>query len=143
MKPNINIRPQVPGDLSFILSSWLNSYCDSSEFAKGIPRETYFSEHRKVVEHIVARPSVTVLVAVAPDTEDVILGYVVFEQRKLDTNIIHYIYVKRAFGVFGIAKELFAALPFGLDKQVFASHMTYKGKRLILKYGLTYSPYML
>jgi hypothetical protein len=71
------------------------------------------------------------------------LGYLAFEERA-PFKILHYVYIKRAFGSFGLAQQLLSCVPFGLNDEVYASHQTYKGKKKIIdKHKLVFSPYMI
>lgn len=137
------IRKITEADFPFIYSSWLHSYKDSSDFAKRINREIFYQFHHKVVERILLRPTTIGMVACAETDQDLIYGYAIFESIA-DQDIFHYIYVKKAFGgKFGISENLLKAAPFSIDKKVYASHMTYKGRKLIDKFGLIYCPYLL
>lgn len=86
---------------SLIFATWLKSYQNSSLFAKGIPRETFFAQHHKVIERILERAEVRL--AVLPDDPSVVFGWSVTEP-----GCVHYVYVKPDFRRYGIARALLA-----------------------------------
>ncbi len=141
MQTEVKIRPHQVDDLHFIYNSWLNSYRDSSEFAKKLSDKIYFDYHKKIIERILhSRVNTQVIVACNADDEDLIYGYAVFELAPL--KIFHYVYVKRPFGGFKICSMLMDKAPFPLNEEVYASHMTHKGEKLIKKYNMVYNPYL-
>lgn len=86
---------------SLIFATWLKSYQNSSLFAKGVPRETFFAQHHKVIERILERAEVRL--AVLPDDPSVVFGWAVTEP-----GLVHYVYVKPDFRKYGIARALLA-----------------------------------
>lgn len=139
---SIVLRESEDNDFAFIMNSWLTSYRESSEFAKHIPKQIYFKYHHQIVDQILKRRSTTVIVAVNSDEKDLIYGYAVFEVLN-KTQIVHYIYVKRAFGNFGISKALTDNAPFFVGQDTYASHATNKGQKIIDRLNLVYCPYLL
>jgi len=137
----VTIRETVKEDENFILNSWLHSYRES-QFASQISRSIYFTFHEQLLKALLKRETIKKLVAVSQDEKDLIYGYAIYEVMG-DYKIFHYIYVKRPFSGFGIAKELLKNAPFPLQKGVYASHLTYKGKKLVEDNHLTYCPYLL
>lgn len=135
-----SIRPGLPEDHAFIMSSWLQSYRDSSEFAKEIPKHVYFKYHHHVLETLLNRPSTQVIIATPKDDPDLIIGYLICEEVG-DLRMFHYVYTKRPFSKMGICNLLIEGAPFPMDSRVLATHMTYKGRRIIDRLGLTYCPY--
>ncbi|MBU6278588.1 MAG: hypothetical protein KGN78_05035 [Actinomycetales bacterium] len=105
---------------SLIFATWLKSYQNSSLFAKGVPRETFFAQHHKVIERILERAEVRL--AVLPDDPSVVFGWSVTEPcqrisivdrdagivRVTPESVVHYVYVKPDFRRYGIAKALLA-----------------------------------
>ena len=98
MNPRWIIREPRPEDLSFIYSTWLNSFYYDS-WAKSIRKSVYFNNYKKVLDRIL--DSAHISIACDPNDESVIYGYLISE-----SDIAHYIYVKDAFRKFGIAKDL-------------------------------------
>lgn len=146
------IRDYEPQDEAFIISSWLKSFregngptsqrcpCGSPRFPWDVPQDIYYECHHAVVCKILQRTSTTTKVAVDPNERDLIYGYAVFEEIP-GIHVFHYIYVKKPFSDFGIARKLIESAPFEI-RSVYASHKTHVGKRLIERLGLTYCPYL-
>jgi len=93
-----NIRPPKPEDLSFIYSTWLNSFYYDS-WTKSIRKSVYFNNYKKVLDRLLNETVISIACLIEDDS--VILGYMVSEPE-----IIHYVYVKEAFRKMGIAKSL-------------------------------------
>lgn len=117
----IKIRSFIPEDLNFILNSWLHSFRDCSRFAQTIPDHIYNKYHSLVIQRILER-KVDCLIASDEEEKGLIYGYAVFE-KNLKQDIFHYVYVKRAFNLQGIAKKLIKEAPFKVE-HAYASHMT-------------------
>lgn len=73
-------------------------------------------------------------IACSPEDPDVIVGYLVYEPKT-----IHYVYVKEAFRKLGICRRLLVEA--GLFEGTIATHMTFKGRRILLQMGYIYAPY--
>ncbi len=133
----IVIRQYEPqSDKAFIASSWLKSYKGESSFAAGIPTALFFQMHGELVNRILDKHSTVTLVAACKEDRDVIIGYAVYE--KIGSHeVIHYVYVKRAFNGLGICKMLLDCR----TKIVYSSHMTKSGKGVADKRGIQYCPY--
>ena len=128
------IREATANDISFIYATWLNSYhYDSS--AKSTQKNVFMNNYKLVIDYLLDQS--TVLVACTTIDEDVILGYLVFEE-----DLLHYCFVKEAFRLFGIATDLLkqsglqepiithrtkTIIPFLKDRFVFNPFKLYKG----------------
>ncbi len=135
------IRKALPEDISFIYSSWLKSFRYGSTANKLIRTNVFFTNYREVLDSILAK-SLT-LVACLPDSPEVILGYMVYEE-----DILHYCFIKHSFRRLGIASSLLEQT--GLkDSEVQVTHMTNELSgffdTLILVKGLKleYNPFLL
>lgn len=128
----ISVRLVRQDDIPFIMSTWLQSYRRSSEFARHIIAPVYFAFHRKVVEGILARMTTRVQVAVDPEASEVIYGYIVTEWPALETfsvfgleprGVVHYVYVKEAFQNMRVATRLIEASCID-PKRCYVTHLT-------------------
>lgn len=131
----MNIRPMRDTDLNLVLSTWLRSYYDALKFySSGTIRVPYpkddifFQGHQDRIKHLLK--TAQCLVCVAPDEDNQIIGYVVF-----DEDTIHFCYVKHVFRKMGVGKKLMAET----GKPHFFSHYTKFAK--YLNHGLIYNPY--
>lgn len=138
MLKDVVIREANHNDLAFIYSAYLNSFQDSL-FTKGVPKDVYFPMQTAILEKILKSPITRVVVATDKDMLELIYGFAIYAEA----SVLHYIYIKRAFRGFGLSEMLTSNFPFTLNKNVYATHMTYRGKKIIDKYGLIYNPYLM
>lgn len=113
--PPIAIRAGEADDLPFIFSAWLKSY-RRSPTVKDVPAKVYFAKQHDLIERLLTRSGV--LIAHPEGDPSTILGFAVVSP--IDTQTIHWVYVKHAFRRMGIARRLLAGLD--LRKTVF-SHL--------------------
>ena len=95
----VSFRPMVEADLPFVMSSWLKSLRPHAEWASS---KAFFEVHRRVIDGLLARSTVTVAVQKGDPTA--IVGWAA--QDTLAPHVVHYVYVKRAFRLAGVAKTL-------------------------------------
>lgn len=100
----IAIREATSSDLDFVKRSWHTSF-EHSQLASTLSREVYLREWWLILDELCRRSSI--LIAADPDNADVIIGFIVFEDRESDHMItIHYAYTKRDFRQAGVASAL-------------------------------------
>lgn len=143
MEKEIEIRPYMPDDQNYILSTWLRSYHEQSPFAKSMRTRIYFEYHEKVAKRILER-SDAVIVACLPDDPGVILGYLVHERDQKLGNILHFCFVKGAFRGEKISRLLFRQAGIINTTEAFFTHKIFAMEWVTEKYpGLTYNPYLI
>lgn len=125
---NIHIRRSVPADGAFVFATWLKSLYYGNSWFREIEKEHFMTVYRTVISKLV-RESV-VEVACLSDDPNVLIGYMVHSGPTL-----HYIYVKKAWRQFGVAKLLV-----GDKKFHTTSHLTNLG--LKLKKDLAFNPFL-
>lgn len=139
----MNIRPLRDSDMNLVLSTWMVSLFSAYEYyAKRIyggdvqsirpfpSKGIFFKGHEAKIKALLLVPSSKCLVCVAPDDDNQIIGWVVF-----DRDTVHYCYVKNVFRKMGVARALMAQA----TGAQFYSHHTNHAK--YLSKGLTYDPY--
>ena len=128
---NAIIRSQREDDTAFILSSWLKSY-RQSPLVRLVDNDIYYREQAKLV--MSALEGSVCLLAVDPEDNDVIWGFIVFR-----VNRVEYIYVKHLMRLNGIAKQLWIAA----DRPLVANCLTHAGESILRKYPdvLSFNPY--
>lgn len=136
---DFTIREAGPNDIAFIYATWLNSYRDDGYTAFGTRNIVFFPNYTKVIDRILAKPETKVLIAHVKDEPNVLLGYMVFEDK-----IIHYTFCKRTFQGFGIANALMREAFSDPDAKIICTANT----RLAIdvfkkKLNLTYNPFLL
>lgn len=129
-----NIRPAQENDISFIYATWLKSYHYDS-WTKSIAKSVYFDNYKLVLDRLLEDSKV--LIACTKEDENVILGYCVSEP-----GIIHYVFVKEAFRMFGIATDL---VGHSIDEQqIIISHRTQSVLPILrTKDFITFNPFVL
>lgn len=118
----IQIRDAVPGDMAFVLATWLRGLKFGNSWYKLINTEIYYDFYHKVLENLLLRPKVIIKIACLKEDPQIILGYSVYDDSKL-----HWVYVKKAWREIGIAKSLF---PVNIKV---ITHLTEIGKAIFLK----------
>lgn len=139
----IVIRPYEPSiDKEFVYANWLRKYKEQSYFAKRIRNVIFFKEHHKIIDHIMSKPSTTVVVASSKDEPDVNAGFMVYE-KTAEIPTIHFVYVKEVYKNMGVATTLLATQSIDPNHLKF-THWTFVMNDLIQKYpGMLYNPYAL
>ena len=137
----VQIRRATRRDVPLITSSWLKSFRDGY-MVRGIPNNTYYYNHHKILEALLPRG--IVLVACNEEDPNQILGWCCAEV--VDTAlVIHYIYVKHPFRKFHIATKMVNLL---LESEkppaVIYTHKTVAAKNIIKDKELEwlYNPYL-
>ena len=98
------LRAGTPGDIPFILKSWLSSFRHSYH-VRGIEGPVYFAEHRRIVEALIPRCGVLV----ACDRQDPTMIYAFLVSEVIDKAlVVHWVYVRSTFQDFGIGTKLIA-----------------------------------
>lgn len=130
----IILRPGIiPEDAGFVFSSWLKSYYGNSPHNTWIPKKIYQKEQAIIITKLLNRSDLSI--AAMSEDERIIIGYLVYEK-----GIIHYVYIKEPFRGLGIGKKLIQENGF-FDKTK-VTHLTHKGRKIQLKAGFIYSPYI-
>lgn len=99
----VSFRAVEPGDISFILDSWIKSY-RTSPWAGVVPNHKFFDVTHEVIEELLTRGAV-LSVACATHDPTRILGWACTEHVTGGV-ACHYVYVKDPFRRMGLATEL-------------------------------------
>ena len=111
----IAYRAATGEDMTFVISSWLDSFRDSHT-AGMISMASYFEIMWPQVEALVDRPGSRTIVACNAGDARQLHGFITFDTATgSDPPIVHYVYVKSPFRRWGIARGLFAAA--GIDPE--------------------------
>ena len=137
-KMPIRLRKATEEDIPFIFNSWLKSY-RKSEFAKDITATVYFSEHHKVLRRLIDTSQV--IIACNQDSPDQIYGWICAGMTD-GIFTLHYLYIKKPFRNFGIAKNLLNAFEHDPTFASVCTHVTRHGSKLASKYNFVYHPYI-
>ena len=99
----IRLRPVRSEDVPLVTNSWLRSFRDSCH-VWGVPDQSYFWCHHKILEKLIPRSSV--VVACLEDDPNVILGWIAYEMAG-EVMVLHNCYVKKPFRGLHVASRLF------------------------------------
>lgn len=121
-----NIRESSINDRNFVLKSFLMAvYYGDTWFSK-IPKRIFMDNYKKVAAALFDGPRTKIYVACLPEDPDTILGYSILS---LDHEIIHFVYVKKIWRKYGIARKLVPPNP------KYVSHLTSEGSTLLSKFS--------
>ena len=136
----VEIRRARKADIPFITSSWLKSN-RYGYMVQSVPNTVYYHQHHKVLEQIIPRS--VVLVACNHEDPDQILGWMCAEV--VDTAmVVHYVYVKKSFRRFGLAKRLIDTMAKVEDPPAFmATHSNRDIRDTLERHNVIYNPYLL
>lgn len=95
-------RPyEASTDAPFVFRSWISSF-ERSPWAGVIPSHVFYDLTKIAINQLIARGT-QIILAVNPDDDQQILGFVAFEK-----DLLHYCFVKDVFRRSGIATQLMA-----------------------------------
>lgn len=115
------VRQARESDLAFIYNTWLDSYVES-RLARTLKPTIYRDRQRRLINNILSRPTVHALVASPPGDDLTVLAWAVVEAP----DVAHYVFTKRTFRRFGLARELLSTF----DGTFRYSHKTDNGDLL-------------
>ena len=99
----MNIRQFKETDRDFVTKSLLMSFMNGSKEVQKINRDSYMNAHNSTINKLLDRCEC--LLACDDQDDDLIYGFVIFEGlSKVD--VLHYLYVRKAFRKKGIARDL-------------------------------------
>jgi len=129
----IDLRPLGVGEENFVINSWLRSLRAHSAHYAAVPAEIYYEAHAQSIKNCIAENHC--LVATPHGEPDIIIGYMVWEDRGPKYVVLHYCYVKNSFRRIGLAKILVKMVAEG--RTCYVTHYTNK----ILLKDLRFNPY--
>lgn len=134
MSEQVKLRGPTGRDVPLILNSWLKSARDVGDRAV-MSNDVYFTGYRLECLEKVTDGQVTI--ACDPEDDDRIFGWLCWQP-----GTIHYVYVKRDYRRWGIARQMIkAALPeFGKEPTVTTTLGRFHNEWR-RKYGVEYNPY--
>jgi len=130
-EPLWTLRTMDARDRSYVVPTWSDSLHDGSAEWRATPFRAYRERMRRRIDRILDRVGVEGVVAVLPEDETHIVGYIVGEG-----NILHYLFVREGRRGFGIARHLIAEWA-ASHPCVEASHDTKHGARIVRSLNLT------
>lgn len=129
----VKIRNVELTDYNFIFATMLRGLYYGDTWYSQIPKDIFMKNYHNVVEHLLKKPTVSILVACLKEDESTVLGYSI-----LENNIVHYVFVKSAWRNIKIAKSL---VPDGVQ---FVTHLTKVGNSILKKYDtVKFNPFII
>jgi GNAT superfamily N-acetyltransferase len=117
------IRDYKESDKAFVLATFLRGLYYGDSWFSLMPKDVFMKNYKPIIEALVARNFVKVACLI--EDPDVIIGYSILSQ---DFQVIHWVFVKKAFRGMGIGKRLIHKFLKA------ATHLTKTGKSLLTKY---------
>ena len=129
----IELRPLGDAEKNFVINSWLRSLRAHSSHFAAVPAEIYYEAHAQSIKNCIAENNC--LVATPRNEPEIIIGYLVWEDRGPKYVVLHYCYVKSNFRKMGLASILVDMVAQG--RTCYVTHYTNK----ILLKDLRFNPY--
>ncbi len=136
---DVTIRAFDKDDSDFVLSSWLKA---NRERNSSVDNETYYKHHQILIGTLARHARI----AVACDAKEprVILGWACAEPRGSDGMfIVHFVYVKKTYRRYDIARKLVNALQYRSGEPVYCTHWSWYMPFIRERFNLIYNPYLL
>ena len=141
-------RPAEPADFEFIQAALLNHYYEESFWARRLTTRSFFDGHTPLVRALLQQAAAVV----ACDSLDpsLLFGFVVFEPGggPVGSDVLDFLYVKKAFRKLGLGRRLLAATGFKPDlagvQVTFCTEAWFRTKNhsgLEERFKATYWPY--
>lgn len=132
------IRQPKAEDLGFIFQTFIEGmYHGNSWIPEHISKENFWQLYRGVLDGLFRSPGVGCWVLCLHDDPDTIIGYLVCSAQA-----VHWVYVKKNFRGFGLARRLFTHGGFAKDRPALVSHMADAAKKY-LPPAWEFKPYLL
>ncbi len=132
------IRPPKADDLGFIFQTFIEGmYHGNSWIPQHIAKENFWRLYRGVLEGLFSLPGMGCWILCLSDDPDTIIGYLVCSQ-----GAAHWVYVKKSFRGYGLARRLFSHAGFKKDSPALVSHMA-DAARKHLPEKWEFKPYLL
>lgn len=126
----IKIRPCTETDKDFVMSTWLRGQYWGSDYFLVMEQDQYFKEYAKYITKLICKKGTQIDCAVLEDAEDVVIGYIVYNDQTL-----YWSYVKRDFRKNGVLNLLLK----NMDFTEYSGH-TKAGISIAKKKNLNFNP---
>lgn len=125
------LRKANPDDKAFIYATMLRGLYYGNPFYGAINKKAFFDNYPKVVDNLLLKPDIKVTIACLSIDNTIILGYSITEG-----GVLHYIAVKEAWRMQGIARKLLAGSEIRL-----VTHTTKTGEQIRKRKGWDLNPF--
>ena len=122
-------------EVGFVYKSWLGSYKNHADVC---PYSIYRQTYQAYLDRIIKRPECYVILAVHPEHQEQIFGFICVERS---SPTIHYIYVKEDYRRTGVGTDLLEFVSEGNNSGEFAyTFNTALGRKFLRPRGGKYKP---
>jgi hypothetical protein len=129
------IRDLHPGDINFLLATWLRGLYYGDTWFSIIPKDIFMKSYHHIATGILAHPTTVIKIACLNDDPEVILGYAVLTE---DETVLHWVFVKKAWRTIGICKSLVPSTV------ATVTHLTKTGIGMLSKRkGIVFNPFII
>lgn len=101
---DLDVSLMRTAELGFVASGWKRSFQDAPQNAS-LPDAVYFARINRLFDALMARPTVSVLVARDRERPDTLLGFVCVEWAD-DAMALHYAFTRKSHRRLGVLTEL-------------------------------------
>lgn len=121
------VRQPKPDDMGFIFQTFIEGmYHGNSWLPQHIAKENFWRLYRNVLDGLFQQSGVGCWVLCLRDDPDTIIGYLVCSQ-----GAAHWVYVKKSFRGYGLARQLFKQAGADKDKHLVVTHLTDAAKKYL------------
>lgn len=121
-------------DNAFICATLLNGFYYGNDYIKFMDYHEFYPIYQKIIENLLHKPEVIINVCAWKEDPNIMLGFSILESGV----ILHWVYVKKVFRRYGIAKQL---VP---DTVQYVTHLTNHGKSLLRQNtNIKYNPFLI
>lgn len=125
-----HIRDFREADRAFVKATFLRGMYHGDSWFSVMPKDLFMRNYALIIEALIAKNLIQV--ACLTDDPDVIIGYSLISP---DFQVMHWVFVKKAFRGLGIGKAL---IPMSIKV---VTHLTKPGKSLMDKYKAIFNPF--
>lgn len=124
-------RPYRKSDEPFLFHAWLRTFRKSA-FTKHLPNDVYYQEQHRLIEKLLSSSETTM--AVAPENEDTLYGYITVQRLAGDPCVLHFAYVKQEHRRKQVFARLAKAAGLNLRSGFFYTHAPPMTGQLVRKF---------
>lgn len=138
-------REAEPKDANFVVKAWVKEM-RHAPWTRHVPNHIYVHAQHELVHRAIASSRVTL--ACDEGNPDLLFGCVVHGPLGPFPNVLHWVYVKGAYRGIGLAHMLLDAAGFEHGQPVICTQASSifdgdRGRALVERYQIVYSPYLL
>lgn len=123
----VEIREGIQSDQLFIKTTWAKGLYYGNDWFKEIEKNIFFDRYPKIIQDKLDSKSIHVLCACMKGDPEIVFSFLIYSLVDQDSKIIHWIFTKKGFRKFGLAKKL---IEHDQKKVMGVSHLTKIGRSI-------------